>query len=91
MEVYNFIIYKIYTLLYSVKLNRKLTKIFNYRQSRICRDNISKIKYLSFSQVKTLQLRTLKKQLHIGTKLVKVRSITMIGIIMCLSLTGKHN
>lgn len=38
-----------------------------------------------------LPLRVLKKQLHINIKLVKSRNITAIGIIICLSLTKKHD
>lgn len=38
-----------------------------------------------------LPLRVLKKQLHINIKLVKNRNITVIGIIICLSLTEKHD
>ena len=80
-------IYKIDTLLYDIKFNIKLLKIFGYRQSEICRDNINKAKYLLFSQIKTLLLGTFKKLLHINTKLVKNRSIIIISVIVCLSLT----
>ena len=38
-----------------------------------------------------LPLKTLKKQLHIRTKLVKDRSASAIGIIMHFNLTKKHN
>lgn len=86
--MYNAVIYRIYTSLYSIKLNTKLPKTFYYRQSRICEDDIGEAKYLPFSQVEMLLLGTLKKQLHIYAKLVKSRRITAISIIMRLSLIG---
>ncbi len=66
-------------------------KVFCCRQSRICRDDIGEANCLPFSQVKTLLLGTLEKQLHVGAKLGKDRSVTVIGIIMHLSLTEKHD
>lgn len=44
-EIYNVIIYRIYTLLYNIKFNIKLLKIFYCKQNLICRDNINEAKY----------------------------------------------
>ena len=80
-------IFRINTLLYSIKLDIKLLKAFRCRQSMICKNDISKAKFLPFSQIKTLLLETLKEELYINTKLVKSRSVIVIGIIVCLNLT----
>lgn len=82
MKIYNAVIYKTYILLYGIKLSTKLPQVFCYRQSRICGNNIGKAKYLLFSQVETLLLRALKKQLYIFVKLVKSRNVIIISIIM---------
>lgn len=82
---------RIYTLLYGIKLYTKLTKVFCCGQSGIYGNDIGKAKYLLFSQIKTLPLEALKKQLYISAKFVKSRIVIMIGIIMCLSLTGENN
>ena len=87
-EVYNAVIRKIYISLYDIKLSTKLAKAFYYRQSRICRNNVSEVKCLLFSQIKTLPLKAFKKKLYIGAKLVKNRDVITIGIKMHMSLTG---
>lgn len=48
-KVYNTVICRIYTLLYSIKLNIKLAKVFFCKQSCICGDNIGETKCLPFS------------------------------------------
>lgn len=90
-KIYSAVIYKIDTSLYNIKLNTKLLKAFSYRQSQICRNDISKARYLLFSQIKMLPLKALKEQLHISIKLVKGRSVTTINIIIQFSLTEKHD
>ena len=80
-------IYKIDTLLYGIKLGTKLLRAFSYRQSRSCKDDISEAKCLLLSQIKTLLLKVLEKQLDISRKLVKGRFVTTIGVIAYLSLT----
>lgn len=86
--VYSTVIRRIYTSLYSVKLNTKLAKAFSCRQCQICKDDVDETKCLPFRQVKILPLRAFKEQLHISAKLVKDRVLPAINIIMCLSLTG---
>ena len=54
VEMYNVLICKIYTSLYGIKLSIKILKVFCYKQSRICRNDITEAKYLPFSQVETL-------------------------------------
>lgn len=77
-KVYNIVVCKIYIPLYGIKFSIKLSKVFGYKQSKICADDICKAKYLSFSQVKISLLKTFKKQLHISTKLVKDKSILQL-------------
>lgn len=86
-EMYNIVICRIYTSLSCIKLSTKLMKTFGCRQSRIYGDDVSKIKYLPFSQIQILLLKDFKKQLYIDAKLVQNSSVPAIIIEMHLSLT----
>lgn len=78
-------------MLYYIKFNIKFLKVFNYEKSWIYKNNINKVKYLLFNQIKILLFKAFKNQLYIHTKLVKSKIIISISIIMYLSLTKKHN
>lgn len=90
-KIYNTMIYRINTLLDGMIFDTKLSKVFSYGWSGICKDNISETKYLLFSQINTLLFSAFKKQLHISIKLVKNRSSTTISIIIHLSFIKKHD
>lgn len=54
-------IYKIYNLSNGIQINTKLLKTLDYKQSKICKNNIYKAKRLPFCQIKIFLLKIFKK------------------------------
>lgn len=85
-KLHNSVICKIQTLLYNMKLSKKLTKAFSFRCLMFYWDDIRQANNLSLCEIKTLSFESFERWLYIYKKLLKNRRVVKICLKVDLSL-----